>query len=209
MGGLAQLPEGGGLLDDRRTPSGSPWRPTEIWKPIPWCISSDRLTPTLDPRVIPSARARPARLQVGEERDEQGRWVALYRDVIEETAQLPGGVGLTVKLGGCSDYSNSYFFSLPLEEAAQTGSRYWLKRASELISIIEPADLDPVVDMPALRNVLDRRARDPDVDMRRGGFYGDVKPAVPPATQVDSFGVRAVTAGDRVELEVSYTVGPL
>lgn len=207
--GKAPLPETGGLLDDLRTPSGARWRRADIWEPMQGCPAAERTEPTLDPRVLPTAKARPVRLQVGQERDEAGRTVALYLDAIEETAVLAGGIGLTVKLGACDEYSNGYYFKLPIEEAKNTGSRYWLRRASQLMALVEPANINPVVDIAALRQTLDRRAADPEVDMRRGGFYGDVKPAVPPATEVDSFGVRAVTAGDHVELEVTYTIGPL
>lgn len=125
------------------------------------CVAAVRDKPTLNKKLLPSAHFGMVTEAFGSERDAKGRDIDLTLRHGVETAQLKNGVELRVNLGGCETYSNTYEFTLPGLAAKSADGAFWLRRASELLAEIAPANLDKVVPLNKLSAELARRSKQP------------------------------------------------
>ncbi|MBI5939633.1 MAG: hypothetical protein HY859_04325 [Caulobacterales bacterium] len=141
------------------------------------CDAAERDKPTLDVRVLPSARFAMVTETIGWTRDAAGQEFDLTLRHGEETADLRDGVQLRVRLGGCETYTNSHVFSVPDGPLAPPDGAGWLLKAVDLLREVAHANLDWMVPLPALAYILATRGQDPGAgrDLEATGLDGDLE----------------------------------
>lgn len=122
------------------------------------CVAHARDKPTLDASRLSNVQFRMVNDVIGWERDGSGKQVELTLRHGEETAQLKNEVALRIEQGGCETYSNQYEFSFSRPSQNADGS-YWLRKASDLLLEVAPANVDEHFRLQDLAEVLSRQAK--------------------------------------------------
>jgi hypothetical protein len=137
---------------------------------------------------------------IGWERDKSGKQIELTLRHGEEAAELKGGVALRIVQGGCETYSNQYEFTFSNPPPANADGAYWLRKASELLFEIAPANTDNLFPLQRLAKALARQAQDLKVtgSFLEKGLEGHLTKGP------ESYSVEAERGANRTVLRVSY-----
>ena len=143
------------------------------------CVAAVRDRPSLDAKRLPGLRFRMVTDVIGWYRDKSGEKIELTLRHGEEAAELKDGVALRVTQGGCETYGNRYEFSFSKPPPANADGAYWLRKTSELLLEIAPANMEPgAFPLQKLARTLARKAQDPKVarTLLKDGLEGQLKP---------------------------------
>ena len=182
--------------------------PEELRQPVK-CAAPARTEPSLDSGVLTSATFEVVQQDVAKEKTKDGKTVTTYVQHIVEKAQLSPDINLEISLGGCEYYANIYTFSLPRTGQPATNTEFWIRKADELMGLIEPAVRDRGVNLGNLRKELQRRANDPAAAPFTDQAIQGVLPGGEAANPVKHhYQVQVDERADSATVTVQYAVGP-
>ncbi len=177
------------------------------------CSAAERNTATLSKTVFPTATFEMVEDEVTPPRPQPGPGPFFLKHGLEKLT-LPDGTTLEINQGGCNFHGNAYRFRIAKDTTPTSETKHWLDKAIGLVSQIEKGNVDSMVDLPALKRVLQTRVADPKARPFDAG--GSLDGIVPQGGGEDRGRISEaylVTINQRREdttlVSIQYIIGPL